>query len=45
MSWDKQRGDVLRLKRDESVIAYEVWIKLNSGGRASCESKTSEEGK
>jgi len=45
MGWDNQRGGVLRLKRDESVIVYEVWIKLNSGGRASCESKTSDEGK
>jgi len=45
MSWDNQRGDVLILKRDELVIAYEVWIKLNSGDRASCESKTSDEGK
>jgi len=45
MSWDNQQGDVLRLKRDESVIAYEVWIKLNSEGRASCKSKTSDEGK
>jgi len=45
MNWDNQRGGVLRLKRDESVVAYEVWIKLNSGGRASRESKTSDEGK
>jgi len=45
MSWDNQRGGVLRLKRDESAVAYEVCIKLNSGDRASCESKTSDEGK
>jgi len=45
MSWYNQRGGVLRLKRDEPVVAYEVWIKLNSGGRASCESKTPDEGK
>jgi len=45
MSWDNQRDGVLRLKKDESVVAYDVWIKLNSGGRASRESKTSDEGK
>jgi len=37
MSWYNQRGGVLGLKRDDSVVACEVWIKLNSGGRASRE--------
>jgi len=45
MSWDNQQGGVLRLKRDDSMVAYEVWIELNSGGRASRESNTYDEGK
>jgi len=45
MSWDNQRGGVLGLKRDDSMMACEVRIKLNSGGKASHESKTSDEGK
>jgi len=45
MSWDNQRGAVLGLTRDYSIVACEVWIKLNSGNKASRESKISDEGK
>jgi len=42
---DNPRGGVLGLKRDDSMVACEVWTKLNSGDKASRESKTSDEGK
>jgi len=42
---DNPRGGVLGLKRDDSMVACEVWTKLNSGDKSSRESKTSDEGK
>jgi len=45
MTWDNQRGGVPWLKRDKSMIAYEVRIKLNSGGGVQCESEPADRGK
>jgi len=42
---DNPRGGALGLKRGDSMVAVVVWTKLNSGDKASRESKTSGEGK